>query len=63
MVVQRIFSEKSRYFYGKIHIYLDKTMKKPTNEELKNAAIAAEIGEWTEDHPCRSNYTDIKGNP
>ena len=38
-------------------------MKKPTNEELENAAIAAETGVWTEDHPCTHNYRDINGNP
>ena len=38
-------------------------MKKPTKEELENAAVAAETGEWTEDHPCENNYVDVKGNP
>ena len=38
-------------------------MKKPTSEELERAAVAAETGEWTEDHPCENNYEDVKGNP
>ena len=38
-------------------------MKKPTNEELERAAVAAETGEWTKEHTCSNMYKDIKGNP
>jgi len=35
----------------------------PTNEELENAAVAALNTEWSEEHPCSSNYYDLQGNP
>ena len=35
----------------------------PTREELERAAVAAVAGDWTEEHPCSNNYTDVKGDP
>ena len=33
----------------------------PTNQELENAAIAAETGVWTDEHKCANNYQDCTG--
>ena len=38
-------------------------MKKPTSEELERAAVAAETGVWSKDHPCVDNYFDINKDP
>ena len=35
----------------------------PTNQELENAAIAAETGVWDDNHICDDNYYDLAGNP
>lgn len=38
-------------------------MKKPTKEELECAAVAAETGEWSEEHTCADHYIDLNGDP
>ena len=35
----------------------------PTNDELENAALAAENGVYDEKHKCSRNFFDLKGNP
>ena len=42
---------------------MDCKKKRPTNEELERAAVAAETGEWTDEHRCSSKFFDVKGNP
>ena len=30
-------------------------------ETIEAAAVAAETGEWSEDHRCRDEYVDLRG--